>query len=464
MIVPRPLQSINLLSFLAKRASAESLERATHLNFYGKLAITSIRMMSTYDDGDGVPIDEGNNNNGRFWVHRPFQITPTTMSASVNPIIASCPLPKATPKSPPKDKFHNLYSSSPTPETILEQIHQSKVEFYESQFQARVAKEAETRIHRRTIQSPHGLDKDKVDATIYFPEKDDSQHDTPPKLRGICLHVHGGGWLFGDSYHQVAHRCLEMAQSMNVAVVSVEYSLFCQVNRYSNAFDPVTDVNIAINWIEANGPRELNTNPLYVASGESSGAHLLMLAMLKRRDGDNVTLHPPLPLPPKTSSLAPQSTSFSTNWKCLNLVYGVYDISGTPSIRTDGDSSSPLCGNDLLWMYELYYSKVQQSMQATNDNGAQQKIRNMERQHPSLSPLYANLSHMPPTLLSVGTADPLMDDTLILANRLGAFGNNVGLAIYEGGEHGIGHFGVQEDEEMGIRARKYTYEFMKEYL
>lgn len=302
-----------------------------------------------------------------------------------------------------------------------------------------------------------------MDATIYFPENNGTHyHDASSELQGICLHVHGGGWLWGDSYHQVAHRCLEMAQSMNVAVVSVEYSLFCKGNSHrgqtknSNVwFDPVDDVSIAIDWIESDGARELNTRPSFVASGESSGAHLLLLAMLKRRERDNVALHPPVPLPPiKSSDSIRQSTEssfFSSSWKCINLVYGIYDISGTPSIRSDGDSSSPLCGHDLLWMYDLYYSKVQKSAQVT-------------LQHPSLSPLYANLSHMPPALLSVGTADPLLDDTLFMANKLAMYGNTAELAIYEGGEHGIGHFGMQEDGEMGVRARRHTLDFMTGYL
>jgi len=71
---------------------------------------------------------------------------------------------------------------------------------------------------------------------------------------------------------------------------------------------------------------------------------------------------------------------------------------------------------------------------------------------------------MPPALLSVGTADPLLDDTLFMADKYSAYGNNIDLAIYEGGEHGIGHFGIQEDEEMGTRARKHTLDFMKQHL
>ncbi|KAL3821838.1 hypothetical protein ACHAXA_003340 [Cyclostephanos tholiformis] len=89
---------------------------------------------------------------------------------------------------------------------------------------------------------------------------------------------------------------------------------------------------------------------------------------------------------------------------------------------------------------------------------------NMDKRHPSFSRLYANLSHFPPALLSVGTADPLRDDSLLMAIVLTSYGNHVELAIYGGGEHGVRHFGLQEDEEMAIRARRRTLAFMRECL
>jgi acetyl esterase len=374
-------------------------------------------------------------------------------------------MPKLTPRPESGDRLHHQFSQSSTPEEFLEDVHLSKAEFYESQFLSRVAKEDLKRIWRSTIQSSR-LGLGEVNVTIYFP----SVNNALAKLDGICLHVHGGGWLWGDSYHQVAHRCLEMAQSTNAAVVSVEYSTFCRVNRNGDAnycanfFDPVNDVLIAMDWIESSGPKELNTHHSFVGSGESSGAHLLMLAMLRRRDMENVVLHRPVPLLPINSCPTAQFTTASwSKWKCLNLVYGVYDISGSPKIHADGCASSPLCGDDLLLLYDLYYSRVLKSTQAKKNGDATQQM-NMDRRHPLLSPLYANLSHFPPSLLSVGTADPLLDDSLFMANKYCSYGNSVELAVYEGGEHGIGHFGLQEDEEMGILARRHTLAFLKEYL
>ncbi|KAL7540230.1 hypothetical protein ACHAWF_006624, partial [Thalassiosira exigua] len=438
-------RSIHLLSFLSERAAPDLLARRQLSP--GKRTISALTSSLN---------DLNMEKTGRIWIHRPFQITPPSSSASPdNPIITHCPLRRPTPRARPEERLHNLFSSSPQPEELLKRIHKSKVDFYQSQFQSRVAQEVWTRIRRHTVESPHGMGE--VDVTTYFPD----QYDAQTQLRGICLHVHGGGWFWGDSYHQVAHRCLEMAESMKVAVVSVEYSLFCRPNRhYDNpqAFDPVNDVSVAMDWIESSGPNELNALPSFVASGESYGAHLILLAMLCRRDRDKMSPHPPAPLPSANSLATAQSASLTSSpWKCLNLVYGVFDISGTPSICTDGDTSSPICGDDLLWMFDTYHSKVQASM-------LESEQKNLDRHHPSFSPLYANLSHLPPALLSVGTSDPLLDDSLFLATKYSSYGNHVELAIYEGGEHGIGHFGVQEEEEMGRLARRHTLSFMKDHL
>jgi len=263
---------------------------------------------------------------GRIWLHSPYQNTPRdTNILSSQPTISRCPLPTSTLRTLP-EKLHHLSSQSSSIGEFVESVRQSKAEFYESQFSTRVTEEDRKRAERRTVESPNSLGG-KVDVTIYYPEL--SSNDK--KLDGICLHCHGGGLCFGDSYHQVAHRCLEMAQSLNVAVVSVEYSLFTQVNRHTNSFNPVNDVSTAIEWLETKGVEELNTQPCFVASGESSGAHVLLLAMLRRRDRDNnnTKLHPSLPLPPPNDSTTCQEqSSFLMNWKCLNLVYGVFDLRG----------------------------------------------------------------------------------------------------------------------------------------
>jgi alpha/beta hydrolase fold len=52
-----------------------------------------------------------------------------------------------------------------------------------------------------------------------------------------------------------------------------------------------------------------------------------------------------------------------------------------------------------------------------------------------VSPLYADLTGLPPVLFSCGTLDPLLDDTLFMAARWRTAGGEAQLAIYPGAPH-----------------------------
>jgi len=56
---------------------------------------------------------------------------------------------------------------------------------------------------------------------------------------------------------------------------------------------------------------------------------------------------------------------------------------------------------------------------------------------PDVSPLWADLSGLPPSLLSVGTRVPLLDDSLFMAARLRAAGNEATLDVYPEAIHGF---------------------------
>ena len=66
---------------------------------------------------------------------------------------------------------------------------------------------------------------------------------------------------------------------------------------------------------------------------------------------------------------------------------------------------------------------------------------------PDVSPLYANLGGMPPALFTVGTLDPLLDDSLFMHGRWLAAGNEGELAVYPGGIHGFTGFPVSIGRE-----------------
>ena len=57
------------------------------------------------------------------------------------------------------------------------------------------------------------------------------------------------------------------------------------------------------------------------------------------------------------------------------------------------------------------------------------------RRAPDVSPLYADLSRLPPALLLVGTIDPLIDDSRLMAERWQATSGNARLIIVPESPH-----------------------------
>ena len=98
-----------------------------------------------------------------------------------------------------------------------------------------------------------------------------------------------------------------------------------------------------------------------------------------------------------------------------NLVFGVYDWGRSPSQRgiRAHDGPDVLDPDGILLFTDAYLPG------RTDD----------ERRDPAISPAFADLRGLPPALMSVGGADHLFDDTLILATRSAAAGNAVDLFV-----------------------------------
>jgi len=96
-------------------------------------------------------------------------------------------------------------------------------------------------------------------------------------------------------------------------------------------------------------------------------------------------------------------------------VYGVFDLSMTPSQRAFGNERLVLRTREIAKFYEKPSCRT---IRIGRD--------------PDVSPLYADLRGLPPALFTVGTRDALIDDSLFMHARWLAAGNPAELAVYPG--------------------------------
>lgn len=218
----------------------------------------------------------------------------------------------------------------------------------------------------------------------------------PPVVDAVYLHLHGGGWTIGGPDHQ-DERLWAFAQATDMAVVSVDYRLAPE-HPFPAGPD---DCEAVARWLLDGAAAELGSERLMIGR-ESAGAHLAVLTLLRLRDAG-----------------APIGRFVGTN-----LIAGAYDLSGTPSQRRWGDRNLILSGPIIEWFYECALPGLDPEA----------------RRDPAISPLYADLSGLPPALIVVGEHDPLLDDSLFLAARWEQAGARADLAVYPESIHAFTGF------------------------
>ncbi|MBA3842504.1 MAG: alpha/beta hydrolase [Actinobacteria bacterium] len=228
----------------------------------------------------------------------------------------------------------------------------------------------------------------------------------PERPRGAYLHLHGGGWMLGSADGQDAW-LWEIAQATSLTVVSVEYRLAPE-HPFPAGPDDAED---AARWILEQYDGRL------AIGGESAGAHLAVAALLRLRE------------------------SGVSRFDAANLVFGPFDLTGTPSRRLWGERDLILSGPMMDWFADCFLPGMPLA----------------ERQSAEVSPLFADLHGLPPALFTCGTLDPLLDDSLFMEARWRQAGNDAELAVYAEGIHGFTAFPL----ELARRARAAQIAFLR---
>lgn len=215
------------------------------------------------------------------------------------------------------------------------------------------------------------------------------------KAKGVVLDFHGGGWVIGNAQMNDAFN-LAMVDACNVTTVSVDYRLAVS----APIEDLLDDCLCAARWLLSDANPEFADLPVIVV-GESAGGHLATATLLRLKAW-------PALLQRVNGAL---------------MYYGVYDLTGTPSVRTAGPETLVLDGPGMVEAFRLLTPG----------------LSDLQRRQPPLSPLYGDLSGFPPALMFVGELDPLLDDTLHMAERWGQ-GAEVETHLLPACPHGFIHF------------------------
>jgi epsilon-lactone hydrolase len=202
--------------------------------------------------------------------------------------------------------------------------------------------------------------------------------------RHVVLYFHGGVYVIGDAF-LAAELASQVGRRMQAKVISVDYRLAPE-HPYPAAVD---DALAAYEVLLQSGiaPADI------VFAGESAGGGLAVATLVNARDHG-------LPLPAATLVMSP---------------YADLTLAGaTIETRRDVD---PLLSRELLEPRVADYASGQDAALGL------------------ISPIFADLSGLPPLLIQAGTHEVLLDDALRLARRAATDDVEVALDITPGVPH-----------------------------
>jgi acetyl esterase len=211
------------------------------------------------------------------------------------------------------------------------------------------------------------------------------------------VYYHGGGWVVGDleSHDGV---CRAFAAASKCLVVSVDYRLAPE-HSFPAAVD---DALAAYSWT-ADNPGELDARPGAVAvMGDSAGGNLAAVVAQQARD---LRIQRPL---------------------LQGLVYPSVDL------NIDTQSSDPLGTDFFLTLEEIDWFR---GHYLDPDSGEQ-------RNDPRASPLFGELTNLPPALIWTAGFDPLRSEGARYAKALSVAGNQVRYRCYNEQTHGFLNMGI----------------------
>jgi acetyl esterase/lipase len=208
------------------------------------------------------------------------------------------------------------------------------------------------------------------------------------------LYIHGGAFFAGSPK---SHRTLtsQLAERTGGAVLAIDYRLMPEHKRAAG----IEDCRTAYRWMLENGPDGPGAASLVYAGGDSAGGNLVLSLSLWIRDAG-------LRAPDAMVALSP-----------------VVDATHSgPSVKGNLDTDlmlAPLFSKlmKLPAVLLTWYYVLETRFKPTN---------------PVVSPIFGDLSNLPPTLIHVSEAEILLDDARRFVNKARAHGSPVRMQSWGG--------------------------------
>lgn len=225
----------------------------------------------------------------------------------------------------------------------------------------------------------------------------------------VFLYLHGGAYIMGSLN---THRDLaaKLSRSTSTSVLVIDYRLAPE-HPFPAALE---DALIAYRWLLANGfdPEQI------VIGGDSAGGGLTLSTLLSLRDAGD-------PLPGGAVLLSP--------WT---------DLAGTGESMESRREVDPWLSPDSSRVVPSLY------------------IGSLDRRNPIVSPLYADLTGLPPMLVHVGNDEILLDDSVRLVENGRGVGVDMQLKIWDDMWHVFQSFQIPEAKQAIDEIGQYVSELL----
>ncbi len=228
----------------------------------------------------------------------------------------------------------------------------------------------------------------------------DAEWVLAPNSRPDCrlLYLHGGAFALGS---RRSHRALTaaLAREAGIAVLAIDYRLMPEHKRQAG----IADCQQGYLWMLEHGPDGPSPARHTFVAGDSAGGNLSLMLIAWLRDNGLRQVDRAIAICPNT------------------------DATGTsPSLKTNA-ATDPMLGEGFVGRFvKLPPTLARLAVWATT---------RLRPDNPLLSPVYGDLSNLPPTLVQASDAEMLLDDARRWYAKARRQGTDARLELYGGMLH-----------------------------